>query len=391
MPKQTGQKTKTSSRKNARKGDESTIRVTLTPRGRTVQNVPRRAESTIKVTLTPHGRIVSRHPTTTRRTVDAVQIRQARKGTILSNRPLPVRNKRDVRDRSAPLTPARREALLAPANLPALKTIYERFYPGGRRIEGRKLDNELDAIYGILGDGPGDYTRTPVDNSDFAKFKATPSAVAKVTSQSERSLDDALQQGDYFHVENKNAPEYRMSSDGKKGLLERRARRIIVNVNSQKAALAVADNLTGLYRDGTVSPYIRDYKVYLTKTASSTAKKDKLVIYYRLPDDGDDDRVGSTIVRTIARSADPSAFVDDFAPFYSRVDKGIAWSEEPKYYDVKGSSFTESREIILKELIEKTGQSPSLEHFVGLVGQAFADSLVDPEKPHRHLPQPPAK
>jgi hypothetical protein len=131
MPKQTGRKTKTSSRKNARKGDESTT----------------------KVTLIPHGRIVSRHPTTIRRTVD------------------------------------------------------------------------LDAIYGILGDGTGDYTRTPVDNSDFAKFKATPSAVAEVTSQSKWPVDDALQQGDYFHVENKNASEYRMSSDEKKGLLERRARR----------------------------------------------------------------------------------------------------------------------------------------------------------------------
>ncbi|WP_214318507.1 T3SS effector HopA1 family protein [Nonomuraea sediminis] len=274
------------------------------------------------------------------------------------------------------------------ANASALDKIYDRFYEanGQQRLEP-KLRKRL---YSFMGKGTTDYLKAPIALKDFQTFVAKGKQLYRVTSQALRSsgstdpkaVEAKLADGDYFRVYNDTYP-------GTKADLPGKARRIIVNVKTQEAALRVSEALTTLYGDKDVGPYVRQFKVYLSGKQGNTdkVKYDKLVVYYRTDDTPDSsDKVGDAIAATIEKAAKPSDRETAFAPFYSRVAPGIAWSEEPKYYvsTLKGS-FTKTRRDIIADVIEKNPNVTDKAAFAKLVADAFRAAKVDADRPAQHL------
>jgi hypothetical protein len=298
----------------------------------------------------------------------------------------------------------------------ALERIYGTFYDseGQRMVEQNQLGKGfMAALYNIMGmASASEYLNSPISEGDFDDLVSMPNSWTKgqaVASQKEMeeytegiiayyagdrptipelpkgkrtSNKDSLTKGDYFHVHN--------TTYDKNMNIKGRARRIIVNVKTQEAALDVAKRLSDLYQDDEVSPFIREYKVYLSSrpTPAADVKHDKLVVYYALAPGEDDssDDVGNKIAAAIQGAVREGDVNEEFAPFYSRVGPGIAWAEEPKHFvdELKGS-FTTTRRDIIAQVIKDNPDVTSAEAFKALVDRALETAKVDPERPHRHL------
>jgi hypothetical protein len=199
-------------------------------------------------------------------------------------------------------------------------------------------------------------------------------------------LDEALERGDYFHVH--NTTDHRPAEQDTTG----RARRLLVNVSTQKAGLDVAAKLTGLFDDPVVSPYLDHYKIFLTTdTEDEYVKHDKLVVYYEVPPGtkGDTDDIGDRIAAAIEGAVPETEFVDDFAPFYARLAPGIAVAEEPGAHVVDlNDSFTGTRAGIIDEVLNDPDNDEvhGASDFIQLVRAKFREKFVDPDNPYRHLP-----
>lgn len=297
----------------------------------------------------------------------------------------------------APIGDARTK-LNIDANNAAMADLYNTYYgPGGQKRPGVSLD----ALYNKMGTGKTDYGKVPVTDQDFAAFLKTPNTqingqkvsaynkalkefqAGKTTVAPKGPADEneSVKKGDYFHVHNLRAD--------RKQDLKGRARRIIVNVNSQKAGLKVASGLNSLISsDPAVRKNLREYKIYLSKTPTSgPMKHDKLVIYYAL-DAGDadgTDTVGNRIAAKINTSVKPDDIDQGFAPFYSNVAPGLAWAEEPKYaVSSMSGSFTSTRSDIIKKVISSNATIASKEDFIKKVNEALDAAGVEPTSPHRH-------
>lgn len=299
-----------------------------------------------------------------------------------------------------------------------LRKVYAEFYDvsDGIRWKGRA------DVYNMLGEGDPQYVQTPVSNEEFAKFKLlSPVIEAQTMWEDEqaayranmqkynealkawfftpaesrgaqpsrplappKNLDEAVDRGDYFHVH--NTSDLRPASQDTTG----RARRIVVNVTSQQAGLKVAESLSGLFDDPEVSEYLDHYKIYLTKqTDEPSIKHDKLVVYYEVPPGsttGKDD-VGDRIAAAIDGSVDDSDFSEEFAPFYSRLGRGIAWAEEPEsYVDDLVDSFTGTRASIIDDVLNDPDNThvEDADEFIELVREELDNRYVNPTDPHRH-------
>ncbi|MFI6604249.1 T3SS effector HopA1 family protein [Nonomuraea sp. NPDC050536] len=274
------------------------------------------------------------------------------------------------------------------ANASALDKIYDRYYDGsGKQKKIAKLRTRL---YSFMGKGTTDYLKAPIALKDFQSFVSKGKQVYRVTSQSlgsaastdPKAVEAKLADGDYFRV-------YNEAYAGTKADLAGKARRIIVNVKTQEAALRVSEALTTLYGNKDVGPFVRQFKVFLSGKQGNTAKVkyDKLVVYYRTGDSPDSsDKVGDAIASTIEKAAKPSDRETAFAPFYSRVAPGIAWSEEPKYYvSTLTGSFTKTRRDIIAGVIENNPNITDKAAFAKLVADAFRAAKVDADKPAQHL------
>ncbi len=273
------------------------------------------------------------------------------------------------------------------ANLKALSTVYQAYYHknGQRKTKGQ----QATGIYRLISKSSSTYLHKGVDLQDFKDFiKETDHYTVKgqrVGKQNgPQTNEESVVKGDYFHVSNKN------KKDGPQDL-PGRSRRIIVNVKTQEAALKVGRSLNRLFAEPGVGEYIRKYKVYLSSTPQPNrkVKYDKLVIYYGLGDQTDDgsDTVGDAIVSAISNAVGPGDVDEDFAPFYSRISPGIAWAEEPKYFvqSLQGS-FTRTRANVIQDVIKSHPTIASEKKFVELVNKALEKARIDPQRPHRHLP-----
>jgi hypothetical protein len=340
----------------------------------------------------------------------------------------PVRTKQDQRARTAPLTPEERVARNVRANEPTLRRIYQTYYgPGGTRVNhGDELRQQLAELYDILGSGSGvEYTKDPVDLDKFVAFVDSLEGIGDAMDQANKfahqeavnewvsryreweedrigpppdmpeppTRDDmvaALARGQYIHV--RNATGRTPTAETLDEVVTERARRVVVNVRTQDAALTVANQLKELYRNPATAPYVRNFKVFLTQTPEHPLKHDKLVVFYHLPEgpDGAPDRVGDAIVDTVANAISEDDLVDEFAPFYARVDKGIAWAEESERFGLAGS-FTQSRENMIANVIWSQDQIANTQTFLDLVSQELDNNYVPPLDPHRHQPRPPAQ
>jgi type III HopA1-like effector protein len=307
----------------------------------------------------------------------------------------------------------------------ALKRVYEQYYDEDGYLDDEYDDEDVDAddVYGLLGESQDTtYVQTPVSDDEFNTFKQSSPVIEaqemwgleakqaayrtemrkynqkiqlwRDTPQEQRGrkpvkpipppkdLDEAVARGDYFHVHNTNKlrPAWQVTTG--------RARRIVVNVKSQQAGLKVANSLNGLFSDPVVSPYLDHYKIFLTKdTDDPSVKHDKLVIYYETDPDatGDKDEIGDRIAATIDESIDDGDYNDEFAPFYSRIGRGIAWAEEPESHVADlTDSFTGTRAAIVTEVINKYGSIDEAD-FIDEVRETFEARFVDPDDPHRHL------
>jgi len=313
-----------------------------------------------------------------------------------------------------------------------LRRVYHLFYDGHG---DRRKDRVLPDLYSDLTGGPSSYTGVPITQSMFEVFSETASRTGTVSAQNSSILETEtlhewelsvgwadrlieyfllggdlsaeevaflhkgtppypdipdiaaiLAEGDYFHVHNRYFTH--------KEELATNLRRIIVNVTSQSAALAIAAALSGLYGRADVSPWLYEHKLFLTTAANPNddIKYDKVVVYYvpqnRL--DGED-LIGGVVVSTISAAMPTGAAVDEFGPFYSRIAPGIAWAEDPTAF-VKafaGLSFSQTRIQAVTSVIKTNDHIESPEAFLTLVYTTLQSQGIDPTDPHRHLGSPP--
>ncbi|MFI6323642.1 T3SS effector HopA1 family protein [Nonomuraea sp. NPDC050556] len=292
----------------------------------------------------------------------------------------------------------------------ALGTIYDAFYAKtGDRLD---LNGRINKVYGMMGKGVSEYMKNPVAHDTFTAFNVTNKAVrvkGQKVSAYEKALkayndwptadpatrpatrpkkptgpktnDESVLNGDYFHVHNLR-PDLTKDLKGK-------SRRIIVNVKSQEAGLRVAKAVQDLFTDPDAGPGIREYKIYLSEKGENvtTAKYDKLVIYYAMKDDLDGADVrGDKIVSAISGAIKPTDVDQGFAPFYSILGPGVAWAEEPKHFvEALQESFTTTRSNIISGVIKSKDKVVDKAEFIRLVNDALKTAGVDPERPHRHL------
>jgi hypothetical protein len=247
----------------------------------------------------------------------------------------------------------------------------------------RNLDyaTKLKKLYGSLGAAlSGDYLTDKVDTGEFDTFKAGTEDYHVNPQKNKADERPGLEKGNYFHVHN----------DNKNRDLEQKgtARRIIVNIKTQKDAFALSQGLLDLFKKSSAfSPYIKEFKVYLSNVRKAKVKKDKIVVYYNFNlEDKSADTVGDAIVAKIESIADENSLVDDFAPFYEGVSKGIAWAEEPKHHSELKGSFTRTRVDVIESVIKANSTVSSPAALVTLVDAAFKAANIDKDNPARHTP-----
>jgi len=283
---------------------------------------------------------------------------------------------------SAP-APARRPSD-AVINRNFLAKAYREYYNSAGR---RRPQHVVKRMYSFMGEGPPGYLNTPIGNRDFQSLlDGERQGDYKVEAQSASDNWRGLQAGDYFHLINEAHP---LPSAQKAQNLANRARRLIVNVKNQAAALKAVRGLVPLFKDGNVGPFFRSFKVFLSSRADTqkSVKYDKLVVYYALKDpNAADDDVGKQLVSAIETAVPEGERDSTFAPFYSFVTPGVAWSEEPKYFVQKlDNSFTETRANVIDDVIKNNDAVPNEAAFATLVDNAFQRERIDPAKPHRHV------
>ncbi|MFB9877217.1 T3SS effector HopA1 family protein [Planobispora siamensis] len=312
-----------------------------------------------------------------------------------------------------------RYALNRQAARQTLDQIYDQYYDAATGLK-RPPDALQKSIYDLMGKASSGYMREPITRDQWLAFKTQPNATVvgqrvkkhrgawrryrqeladyeggwkkfdpltdpPARPRGPENDDESVTRGDYFRVYNQNGG----SDQG------RRMRRIIVNVNSQEAGLRVARALNGLFTDPVTKKHFRQYKIYLSTTAGTGAelvKHDKLVLYYGLadPDDTSSDPVGDKIVSAIDGAIRPEDVGEGFAPFYSIVSPGVAWAEEPKtFVSALKRSFTKTRAEIIAQVVRANPLIRDKDEFERLVYAALEQARVDPERPHRHIPDMP--
>ncbi|MEU8140738.1 T3SS effector HopA1 family protein [Nonomuraea sp. NPDC048901] len=282
--------------------------------------------------------------------------------------------------------PARRPSD-AVINRNFLAKAYREYYNSAGR---RRPTSRTKRVYSFMGDGPPGYLNTPIGNSEFQNLlNGQTQGDYKVEAQSASDNWRGLRAGDYFHLTNEAHP---LPSAQKAQTLANRARRLIVNVKNQAAALKAVRGLVPLFKDGNVGPFFRSFKVFLSSKADTqkSVKYDKLVVYYALKDpNAADDDVGKQLVSAIETAVPEGDRDSAFAPFYSFLTPGVAWAEEPKYYVQKlDNSFTETRANVIDDVIKNNDAVPNEAAFATLVDNAFRSERIDPVKPHRHVKTP---
>lgn len=242
------------------------------------------------------------------------------------------------------------------------------------------------SVYRILGYAESTYAQTPITPTQWFEFSSMKDADIVSQRVGQRKLQtntQAAMRGDYFRVYNRRAV---------KGSGKGRARRIVVNVATQEAALKIAKALNGQFDQPVVGPNLGQFKIYLSANPSNPRKEfkhDKLVIYYNLADPkAPTDPVGDGIIRAIQGAVSEDEMGDGLAPFYSRVAPGVGWAEEPKDHSDAGldRSFTTTRAAIIEDVINARPHIESQAKFNTLVYEALARKGVDPDHPHRHVP-----
>ncbi|ROO87122.1 hypothetical protein EDD29_4713 [Actinocorallia herbida] len=339
--------------------------------------------------------------------------------------------------------PARRGTRIA-ATVAALQQIYAFYYTNGTRNQvddanEAERKNHFNAIYDRFTTGSSSYTATPIDYAGFEEFRRAVETTGEVESQIVQNtknilalwrakkdeydrniavieekryllqplapedlaylnseppqkpvrpvdtIEAALAGGDYIRVFNRNFTT-------RYGDLVGKVRRIIVNVVSQQAALAVAAALSALYERPGTALWISEYKVFLsTAPLTEDIKLDKIVVYY-LPQDGEngEDLVGGILVSAISAAIPPGTAVDEFGPFYAPVAPGIAWAEDPSTFPgLQDSSFSQSRISAVAAVVRRNESVPTADDFIALVAAEMRAVGVDPFNPHRHVGGPP--
>ncbi|WP_433514425.1 T3SS effector HopA1 family protein [Nonomuraea sp. CA-143628] len=284
--------------------------------------------------------------------------------------------------------PARRPSD-AVINRNFLAKAYREYYNSvGRRRPTRRTKR----LYSFMGEGPPGYLNTPIRNAEFQSLlDGEKSGGYEVKAQNARNSSGnwkELQRGDYFHLTNETHP---LSGTQRTQTLTNRARRLVVNVKNQAAALKAVRGLIPLFKNVDVGPFFRSFKVFLSSTPDTkkAVKHDKLVVYYALKDPNAADDVGNQLASAIETAVPEADRDSQFAPFYAYVRPGVAWSEEPKYYVQKlDNSFTETRANVIDDVIKNNDAVPNEAAFVTLVDNAFRGAQIDSAKPHRHTKTP---
>ncbi|WP_155354434.1 T3SS effector HopA1 family protein [Acrocarpospora macrocephala] len=271
--------------------------------------------------------------------------------------------------------------------------LYNRWYgvDGNLKPPDKNSTRQKD-IYAMMGLGGVGYLEDAITLQDFRQFVNGAKGNYSVRQQSTEKYPqwrDALTAGDYFYVDNR---KYLPKWDDLAWVegIKKRTRRLIVNVRSQDAGLRAAGALTRLLSDPVVGPHFYQFKVFLSTTSQPERdiKNDKLVVYYIVgPDSADGaDVVGDQLVAAItsvleADDADPAT-----SPFYSTVTTPISWAEEAEDYltGYTGKSFTQTRSMIIADVINNTPRVGDAAELAYRILLAFEDKGVSAPSRHRH-------
>jgi hypothetical protein len=263
-----------------------------------------------------------------------------------------------------------------------IQDLYARYYKGnGAR---RALPEHLrDAIYVLMGESVTDYFRDPVTVDDLQAFLEETGGKFRLYPQKPNLLpEEALKDGDYFHVEN---TDHRFPSDTPFF----RLRRLVVNYRSQRTGLHLARHLTPFFAHSVVGQYFTKFKMLLMSTARSSVsdKNDKMVLYYYLGHDLGDQRdwVGDLLTASITGNLPDGEGDMSVSPFYSRITNAVSWAEDPSDYGYGNVSVTMHRRDIVQKVIEVNDQVESADELARLVFSAFEEYGVPPSARHRHL------
>ncbi|MCK2219983.1 T3SS effector HopA1 family protein [Actinomadura sp. ATCC 31491] len=280
--------------------------------------------------------------------------------------------------------PPARRASFKQADQDVLNTAFAAFYHSDGRRRTISTGRVKRRLYSFMGKGGPGYLTQAVTKGEFDTLVNQGKVGKDYTVQAQDSSvtnDVALAKGDYFHVISEHYT-------GSKADRQATARRIIVNVKDQRAALAASHALAALFTDRSLDPYFRSFKVYLSATPdpNQKVKYDKLVVYYQRPPGNGPDTVGDQITGALKKAVPETDRDPKVSAFYAILAPGLAWAQEPKYYlkNVQGS-FTESRRDIIAKVIEDNPAVTDENAFAVLVEDAFQKAGVDPRAPHRHL------
>ncbi|WP_155341854.1 T3SS effector HopA1 family protein [Acrocarpospora corrugata] len=271
-----------------------------------------------------------------------------------------------------------------------LGDVYDEFYEEGFLREA-DAPARLSDVYGLLGRGDTTYFDEPLSEVEFQRFVGPVAGRMLTTQRNGTNVDRAFEKGDYFHVTN---VRYRAKDT------HNIARRLVVNVATQEAGLRVAEGLQTMFGDPGVRDHFMKFKVYLRGTLNVTqglarekdgVKHDKLVVYYNLDTSSDGaDTVGDALVSNIRDSIRSGEARNTFAPFYSQVAPGVAWSEEPKMFvPTLEGSFTQTRAGMIDDVMEdfkQRGVSVDKPTFIDAVYARLVSRGVQPGRSHRHVP-----
>lgn len=247
-------------------------------------------------------------------------------------------------------------------------------------------DARPDMLYGLMsGDMDNTtYLAKPVEITDILDFvrRAESTGNCLVLAQNGDDLAEGLQRADYIHVIN-----MRHRFDPRS--FNRRMRRLVFNVGSQKAALELARALTPLFEHPQIGPLLVKFKMIVgVLPLDEMVKNDKMVVYYLVGDDPGDrsDVIGDTLLTTVAKAMPEGLGGFAVSPFYSRVATFAAWAEEAEHHmpGKKETSFTDSRAEVVRSVIAQAESMPDAQTLATLVFQAMEEAGIPGDMPHRH-------
>ncbi|GEM_PF-1792331 len=127
--------------------------------------------------------------------------------------------------------------------------------------------------------------------------------------------------------------------------------------------------------------FVESAKVHLCSKPQERVKYDKIVVYFSEPSADAPNKARDMIAEFFRQALGEEELVDEFAPFYEVIGKGIAWGEER----ADKGSFSEARIRCIAEVVHENQCFNGFDEFIAAVKKKFSRSGINPNQPHLYL------